>query len=201
MRASLAGLMLLGLMACEPIPNSAGNFPAGTSPQERAARDQALQGADAGAPMSAMRTDTTPPPAGGIEAPVQTGPLDDQFEIPENTPVTGAPAESPVTSEPLGAAVEQVITPAPGAPAPAATGATLSEFAAGASNEVGAAQYDRSFASETRSQMACGRYASADQAQEAFLNSGGPEQDGQGLDPDGDGFACGWTPGAYQSAN
>lgn len=46
----------------------------------------------------------------------------------------------------------------------------------------------------------CNRYASPDQAQEAFLAAGGPEKDSKGLDPDGDGFACGWDPRPFRTA-
>ncbi len=47
---------------------------------------------------------------------------------------------------------------------------------------------------------ACSRYGSSDLAQEAFLSEGGPERDRKGLDPDGDGFACGWDPRAFRAA-
>ena len=36
-------------------------------------------------------------------------------------------------------------------------------------------------------------------AQRAFLAAGGPDQDRLGLDPDGDGFVCGWSPLPYRS--
>lgn len=45
----------------------------------------------------------------------------------------------------------------------------------------------------------CARYASADRAQLAFLGAGGPQRDPRGLDPDGDGFVCGWNPAAYRA--
>lgn len=47
---------------------------------------------------------------------------------------------------------------------------------------------------------ACARYGSTDLAQEAFLSEGGPERDRKGLDPDGDGFACGWDPRPFRAA-
>ncbi len=47
---------------------------------------------------------------------------------------------------------------------------------------------------------ACARYGSSDLAQEAFLAEGGPDRDRKGLDPDGDGFACGWDPRAFRAA-
>lgn len=46
----------------------------------------------------------------------------------------------------------------------------------------------------------CGNYASPDMAQIAFLEKGGPQRDRLGLDPDGDGFACGWNPAPYRQA-
>jgi len=47
---------------------------------------------------------------------------------------------------------------------------------------------------------ACGRYPAADLAQEDFLKAGGPERDRLGIDPDGDGFACGWDPRPFRLA-
>ena len=46
----------------------------------------------------------------------------------------------------------------------------------------------------------CARFASQDRAQEAFLAAGGPARDRHGLDPDGDGFACGWDPAPFRAA-
>ena len=47
---------------------------------------------------------------------------------------------------------------------------------------------------------ACAEFGSADRAQIAFLESGGPKRDRKGLDPDGDGFACFWNPAPFRSA-
>lgn len=46
----------------------------------------------------------------------------------------------------------------------------------------------------------CRNFASADLAQIEFLSQGGPQQDGAGLDPDGDGFACDWDPAPFRRA-
>jgi len=46
----------------------------------------------------------------------------------------------------------------------------------------------------------CAQYPSPDKAQEAFLSSGGPSRDRKGLDPDGDGYACGWDPTPFRQA-
>ena len=37
-------------------------------------------------------------------------------------------------------------------------------------------------------------------AQAAFIARGGPAVDPLGLDPDGDGFVCGWDPAPYRAA-
>ena len=47
---------------------------------------------------------------------------------------------------------------------------------------------------------ACAKFASADLAQQEFLRVGGPERDKLGVDPDGDGFACGWDPRPFRTA-
>ena len=45
----------------------------------------------------------------------------------------------------------------------------------------------------------CSRFRSdPDGAQRLFLQSGGPQKDPKRLDPDGDGFACGWDPETYR---
>lgn len=48
-------------------------------------------------------------------------------------------------------------------------------------------------------EAACGPFTSADLAQEEFLRRGGPERDPMGVDPDGDGFACGWDPRPFRA--
>ncbi len=53
-------------------------------------------------------------------------------------------------------------------------------------------------ASASKYQRNCAQYASADEAQIDFLSFGGPERDRKGLDPDGDGYACGWDPAPFR---
>jgi hypothetical protein len=38
-----------------------------------------------------------------------------------------------------------------------------------------------------------------DQAQSDFILAGGPQKDRKGMDPDGDGYACGWDPAVYRN--
>ena len=60
--------------------------------------------------------------------------------------------------------------------------------------------YDRGGIHLTSPEAACGKFASPDLAQMDFLQSGGPERDRKGLDPDGDGFACAWDPTPFRLA-
>jgi|GEM_PF-163745 len=51
-----------------------------------------------------------------------------------------------------------------------------------------------------RWENACLEFRNQDSAQEAFLANGGPERDGDNLDPDGDGYACWWDPTPLRQA-
>lgn len=74
-------------------------------------------------------------------------------------------------------------------------------FALSTTNRVGEQLYQRSsIGGAARFTRNCGRYGSADQAQQAFLEAGGPERDRRGVDPDGDGFACFWDPAPFRAA-
>lgn len=83
---------------------------------------------------------------------------------------------------------------------PASTGPDIVAFALSTSHAVGAKQFRRSFASAAKARRACARYTGSDQAQRAFLEAGGPQRDRLGLDPDGDGFACSWSPEPFRAA-
>lgn len=73
-------------------------------------------------------------------------------------------------------------------------------FALQTTNPVGTALYKRGgFNAEAKYQRACASFVSADLAQEEFLANGGPEKDRQGMDPDGDGFACSWNPAPFRA--
>ncbi|MFD3190621.1 hypothetical protein ACFMPD_10145 [Sedimentitalea sp. HM32M-2] len=53
---------------------------------------------------------------------------------------------------------------------------------------------------QARAARNCAAFASADLAQIEFLANGGPQRDGDGLDPDGDGYACSWDPAPFRRA-
>lgn len=75
------------------------------------------------------------------------------------------------------------------------------QFALNSSNRLGESIYRRSNPLRNSAvNRSCAKYASPDQAQEAFLRAGGPERDRLNLDPDGDGFACSWDPSPFRLA-
>ncbi|SMR70779.1 hypothetical protein SAMN04488030_0391 [Aliiroseovarius halocynthiae] len=84
---------------------------------------------------------------------------------------------------------------------PASSSTSIVQFALSTTNSVGQSVYQRSSLSgAARAQRNCSRYTSADFAQIAFLEAGGPKRDRYGIDPDGDGFACGWNPAPFRAA-
>ncbi|WP_424940814.1 hypothetical protein [Aliiroseovarius sp. S253] len=84
---------------------------------------------------------------------------------------------------------------------PSGNSASIVQYALSTTNSVGQSVYQRSALSgESRAQRNCSRYTSADFAQIAFLESGGPQRDRYGIDPDGDGFACAWDPAPFRAA-
>ena len=79
------------------------------------------------------------------------------------------------------------------------TGINLAEYALSQTNPVGNKIYSRFSLSASKAKRKCASYISADEAQIAFLNSGGPKKDRRGIDPDGDGYACAWSPNIYRA--
>lgn len=81
------------------------------------------------------------------------------------------------------------------------TGVNIVQYALNAPNVRGQEWYSRSILSgDTRFQRNCASYNNPDEAQRDFLSRGGPDRDSRGLDPDGDGFACGWDPAPFKLA-
>ena len=75
----------------------------------------------------------------------------------------------------------------------------VAEYALQTTNAVGQRKYFRNVDQRGMpSAQACARYKLPEDAQAAFLRDGGPRQDPGNLDPDGDGFACDWTPDTYR---
>ncbi|MCB5410231.1 hypothetical protein [Pseudogemmobacter faecipullorum] len=78
------------------------------------------------------------------------------------------------------------------------SGPNIVQFALATTHAPGVQMYKRGRARDATA--ACARYASPDLAQQDFLARGGPDKDRNGLDPDGDGFACGWDPRPFRTA-
>ncbi|PJI85006.1 hypothetical protein BC777_3002 [Yoonia maricola] len=99
------------------------------------------------------------------------------------------------------AAAREQITPTAVPQRPSNTGPNIVEYAVNAPNVKGQEWYSRSLLSgDNRFRRNCAEYATPDDAQRDFLARGGPERDRRGIDPDGDGFACGWDPAPYRFA-
>lgn len=93
----------------------------------------------------------------------------------------------------------QVIQPE-ALPDRADAGPNIVAYALQTNHARGTKVYRRSFTRQSTTDRNCAAYASPDQAQIDFLALGGPERDRQGLDPDGDGFACAWDPSPFRRA-
>lgn len=102
----------------------------------------------------------------------------------------GAPLDAPGRAEPEPVAAMPL--------APVSDTATIAAFALATDHAVGEPMFERRAGGLSGSDTSCARYASADEAQRAFLAVGGPDSDPLGLDPDGDGFACDWSPEPFR---
>lgn len=118
-------------------------------------------------------------------------------------PAFGAPmATIAGTAAPAAVAPVTPVAPAASAvqPTRSSSGPNIVEYAIRTTNAVGTPIYSRSSLLLRDPQKACAAFASADLAQTAFLEAGGPDRDRKGLDPDGDGFACSWDPSPFRRA-
>lgn len=101
-----------------------------------------------------------------------------------------------IAEEQLARARSQLVIVQPGSVPRAQAGVNIALYAQQTNNAVGERVYARRRGLSAGG--ACGRYPSGDEAQRAFLAAGGPGDDPRNLDPDGDGFACGWDPTPYR---
>lgn len=77
--------------------------------------------------------------------------------------------------------------------------ANVVEYALTSTNPLGVKAYSRPNPfGKSITKRACQQFSLPDDAQEAFLKAGGPKRDPKNLDPDGDGFACDWSPETYR---
>ena len=95
-----------------------------------------------------------------------------------------------------------VVEPVPLPTERANSGPNIVQYAINAPNQKGQQWWSRTILSgDSRFQRNCATYANPDAAQRDFLSRGGSERDSRGLDPDGDGFACGWDPAPFKLAS
>lgn len=197
----------LALAACAPsVPNSAAGVGFQDYDSYAVQRDAALNGAPAVAPGAQPIAGA---PGSGFD-PNRIGAAIDAAATPgvagSGAVIGGAgiPATPPVPVTPYAAAPVAPAAATPVAPSALPTRAggrpNLVQYALTTSNAVGQPAHDRSSLQLRDPAKACAAFSSADQAQAAFLDAGGPAKDRKGLDPDGDGFACGWDPTPFRDA-
>lgn len=88
----------------------------------------------------------------------------------------------------------------PGAAPKRSSDVNLAQFALAQTNPVGQKAYSRfGIGGARKAERKCAVYSTVDDAQAVFLQRGGPQKDGLGLDPDGDGYACSWSPETYKA--
>lgn len=177
-----------------------------TATQSAMPAPQSLARINSGLPSPATTVEETTDPGAPLAAPgvaaasasVPAAPPSVGAAVIQRAESTSAPAqpEAPVaTAQPAAPAVAQ-----PRAVASVAEGPDIVAYALSTNHAVGTAVYQRGVVSRAQSGRSCGRYHGADQAQRAFLEAGGPYRDRYGLDPDGDGFACSWSPAPFRTA-
>ncbi len=217
-RAACALISLAVLAACEtPVPDSGAGVGFGSYADYQAQREAELiangEGSgsatsglsplalseEASAAIDAAEAETSAAPVGdasavsnaiGISAENDFSAVASERSIEQDAAFVAANKEAYVTIEP---------TALPSRPTSDA--ATIVEFALSTTNRVGQPIYSRLIpGAESRAARNCAKYPSPDLAQEDFLKSGGPEKNGKGLDPDGDGFACSWDPAPFRLA-
>ncbi len=97
------------------------------------------------------------------------------------------------------AARQQLEIVQPGDLPPIDPNANVVAFARETTHPVGTRRYDRPFLRDRlQARGNCRAFDTAEQAQRQFLAYGGPQDDRFNLDPDGDGFACGFDPEKYR---
>jgi len=180
----------------------------GFSPERIGAAINAADGSGAGVPLSATSPGAATPQSGerprgdapaGIQ--VQSGEVAGAAISDEND-FTAVSARETIESDKArierNRAQYENIAPAALPTRPADTGPNIVAFALSTAHAPGSQVYRRSGGGNA--DRACGKFASADLAQQAFLERGGPDRDRLGVDPDGDGFACGWDPRPFRTA-
>lgn len=182
MRGTMAATLVLALGACAEHSGWNPNYGLGdgTTPYSRylTHREAALQGK--------------------VE-PSRTIPIARPFKAPTAEDIAGPPKTRAVVVAATPATVPTAPVVVTRGPYPGST-PVLAAYAARVTHTPGTAVWQRPGADASRALRACRSYASADAAQIGFLARGGPEADPIGMDPDGDGFVCGWNSAPWRQA-
>lgn len=96
------------------------------------------------------------------------------------------------------AAMATRVVPTALPPRPEGDTPNIVQYALSTTHPQGVKRYPRSPLFLGNVKKNCAAFTSANEAQEAFLAAGGPARDRKGLDPDGDGYACGWDPTPFR---
>ena len=215
MRAIFASLVTAGLAACAPpVPDDTGSGVGfgdyDSYIEQQLARDRELSGINAPASQtpSAGATESQQLAAAALAAIGQGGAPARQTDprnpgISDEQDFNAMSQRQTIASDAARRESQQgqfkEVTPTAVPTRPGSSTPTPIEFALQVSHPVGQKVYSRSVFGRGKAAANCSRYASADLAQDAFLKAGGPDRDKLKLDPDGDGYACGWNPSKYRS--
>jgi hypothetical protein len=163
--------------------------------------------ASAGAPLSVVNTGLDPTRTQGIDAsPTNAAPaLANNPGISDEQDFSAVASRETIQSDAqriaANAAALETVAPTALPTRPSDTGPNIVQYALNAPNVKGQEWYSRSILSgQGRFQRNCAGYNNPDEAQRDFLSRGGPDRDPRGIDPDGDGFACGWDPAPFKLA-
>lgn len=203
MRAAALGVLLLAA-ACAP-GGQGGSGTVGLVPLDAQGRPVAAIPVRTGS-VPAPTTPATPAGARATPAPVTVGAAAPATTRPGPPPIADDAIYNPKSTTPLvirspDPARYEVVRPRAVPARPREQNANIVAYALSAPNRVGQGVYVRDGVAQPGAIPGrCARYVSEDTAQEAFLEAGGPDADPLGIDPDGDGFACGWDPAPFRRA-
>jgi len=206
MRILIPVLAIAGLVACTnpPVPDSGAGVGFDTYSDyqtDRTLRENQLNGALSSTAISSetISSGSTPPITASRTVDLNNPGISDEQDF------SAVSARESIESDrqriEANREAYQVIQPSALPTRTKNSGPSIVEFALTTRNRVGEPLYSRStILAQSRFNKNCAKYASSDQAQLAFLKAGGPQRDGLGLDPDGDGFACYWDPAPFRLA-
>lgn len=182
----------------QPLPSLAGSVAGSLAPPPADASAEEIAAATAAAlnsgtaPLEASPSNPPPPVlnAAGISQETNFDAVSAQRSIADDAARQAALA-----------AQYQVVQPTAVPVRAGSAGPNIVEYALSVTHAIGTRVYSRVGINQVqRAERNCAKFPSPDLAQQEFLARGGPERDPQGLDPDGDGFACTWDPRPFQLA-